>query len=310
MSNSLVHAENEDCPMTSDWLQSGVLLIRGLLDPVRLAAARIACTTVRDKWLRCDPLTGVGSPRPSSETCMRHLTHPSYFDHKHTLNDLLELFVDDGIMRILGAAWGEQAIFRSTSLFFNPQENGYEGSWHRDTQFAHTTAASERMAICNAASAGGEGMQVQVPLLDDDSLEYVQDSHKRWDTKEERLIRLDAQGGGSQMPIPAASRIVARVGDVVFFDPNGIHRGRYRHDVLRLTIMITYTRSSARPKTDRFSYQPWMLSKGYFDGLSPRARESYQTFLDHYRFEWSANPIRPERFHSGRSSTKGKVNGY
>lgn len=49
--------------------------------------------------------------------------------------------------------------------------------------------------------------------------------------------------------------------------------------------MLTYTASSA-PHFDYFSDQPWFLSEGYLDGLSPHARDFYLTFIDTYRQNW------------------------
>lgn len=56
-----------------------------------------------------------------------------------------------------------------------------------------------------------------------------------------------------------------------------IHRGRYHADRLRRTLMLTYTKSS-EPYADYFSNQPWFLTPGYLDTLSPK-RAHFSTAL-------------------------------
>jgi ectoine hydroxylase-related dioxygenase (phytanoyl-CoA dioxygenase family) len=289
----------------TDLRSSGFLVAKNLFNPDRIRALRPICEQIRRQWVTADPLTSAPSDSPSTETCLRHVIHPSYFTHGDTsqLNELLELFAHSGIRDILRGLWSEEPVFRSTSLFFSPEALDEEGNWHRDSQFVYPHISREKEEILCSASAGGRGMQIQIPLYPDSSLEYVQGSHIRWDTNEEFWIRRADKETNNKKSIPSASRLSVSPGDAVFFDPNGIHRGRYRSSPYRLTLMVTYTRSSGAPLVDRFSYQPWFLEKSYLSGIPASIRQVYEKFLLHYN-SWEELTVDTKHFHSGRRSPK------
>lgn len=289
--------------MDTKWDTQGFLVVPSVFDSEKVAALRTTCLAIRDKFLACDPLTSQPGGDPRYETCMRHVNHPFYYrDGQGSLTDILETCAGENILDILRQCFNEEPVFRSTSLFFNPTLLHQEGNWHRDTQFIYKDVSDEREHLLNMALTGADEVQVQIPLVASDDLEYVPGSHHRWDDDHELWIRRADDEAHCREELPAGIRIAAAAGDVVVFDNNGIHRGRYFSDQERLTLMVSYTKASAPPKVDRFCYQPWFLDDGYLDHLSESATLFYRQFVDHYRAAWQQSAGSLGRLHSGRRS--------
>ena len=127
---------------------------------------------------------------------------------------------------------------------------------------------------------------MQVALVPSDDVEFVPLSHLRWDTPEEYLIRRGNGGENSRSnAMPGALRVALQPGDILAFNPYGLHRGRYHADKPRRTLMLTYTRTS-RPNYDYFSHQPWFLQQGYMEAFKPKTRAFLQPFVQAYQEEW------------------------
>lgn len=289
--------------MNNIWNEQGVLLVPAVLSIAQIEKLREICSEIRDKWLVCDPLNGFPGGDPRFETCMRHVNHPSYFlNKKDILSEILEVCANKQMIDVLRECFGEEPMFRSTSLFFNPSLLCQEGNWHRDSQFVYKEIEKERAFLSLRALKGGDGIQIQFPLFDSSDLEYIAGSHRRWDKNHEFRIRLADNGSHCREPMPGNFRISASAGDAIFFDPDGIHRGRYFSTYPRLTLMMTYTRSSIEPKVDRFSYQPWFLKDDYLNGVSEESRILYERFILYYKKAWFSARNNLGRLHSGRKS--------
>ena len=289
--------------MTQNLSTFGFSTIPKALNTAQVDRLRLICMKVREQWLNCDPLTGLPSVQPGKETCMRHVNHPVYFKENHAdLNEVLLACSNSTIVAFLEEHWREEAVFRSTALFFNPTDTSEEGHWHRDLQFVFADPAEQQLAISQASAIKGEELQVQVPLYYDDSLEYIPGSHHRWDTHEESEVRLGDGGACSCDSIAGSVRIGVSAGDALVFNPNGIHRGRYLSTHPRLTIMVTYSRVSIDPRLDRLSFQPWIRQPDYLSGLTPEHQGFYHRFLKHYADVWPTTSEPLPGYHSGRGS--------
>ena len=277
----------------------GIAIVRRAFTGSEVVELLPLCSTIRRQWLECDPLTGQPGGDERSEACMRHVNHPSYFEKDpKRLRLILEACANKTIISALRKAWRAEPVFRSTTLFFTPRTD-QPANWHRDSQFAHSDPADERKTILRLASGGGSVAQIQLPLIDSDDLEYVPGSQRRWDTPEESRIRLSIDPGTRcNEELPGSVRCAVKAGDAVIFDPYGIHRGRYSAGSQRMTLMVTFVQASSRPEIDRFSFQPWFLSNGYLDGLSPHANAVYQRFIERYGNLW-LDVSCTDNFHSG-----------
>jgi hypothetical protein len=271
--------------VVAQWRRDGFVLVRSLFDPARAARLCALCDDVLTQWNACDPQTGQPGARPDA-TVMRHLNHSAYFvGRPDDRAELLAAAADPDVLRVVAAIFDEAPMFRCTSLFFNPSGVSVDGNWHRDSQFSRRDDDAE-WEMLRAAGSGGTGMQLQVALAPSEDIEIVPGSHLRWDTPAEYAIR-KADGGANSRSndMPGALRVRQSPGDAVLFNPNAIHRGRYRSEILRRTLMLTYTRRS-EPWSDYFSTQPWFLEPGYLDGLDAPARRFYEEFVAQYRTDW------------------------
>lgn len=268
------------------WINEGCVIVRGMFDPARTAQLHAICDRILEQWRVNNPETDKPGGGPEA-TVMRHLNHRGYFDDAQTaeLTLLMDAVADDKVIGTMRAIFNEEPLFRCTSYFFNPLEGGKDGNWHRDSQFGTPDDAAEQAVLAKAAEEGNS-VQMQIALVPSEDIEVVPGSHLRWDTPEEYAIR-KADGGANNRSnaMPGAMRVALAPGDAVLFNPMAIHRGRYHANRLRRTLMLTYTKSS-EPYVDYFSKQPWFLTPGYLDALSPHARPFFDPFVDMYQTHW------------------------
>ncbi len=109
----------------------------------------------------------------------------------------------------------------------------WDGDWHRDSQLNQPDPERERARVLETTA-----LHVRVALCDDDRLEIVPGSHRRWDTEAELHIRKGARRTSAGMP--HATRILLRGGDVCVFHAWSIHRGTYRRTPRRRTLDLLY----------------------------------------------------------------------
>lgn len=271
--------------LREQWENAGYVVVPQVLAEERAAQLLTICDAILVQWRRENPETGKPGGAPDA-TVMRHLNHPGYFHaHPEWLGELMDVVAAPQVLDVAHAILGEEPLFRCTSFFFNPVENGRDGNWHRDSQFGTPDDAKEQ-AILAQLSQSGDSIQLQIPLVPSDDVEVVPGSHLRWDTPEEYAIR-KADGGkhNRSNAMPGAVRLALQAGDAALFNPYGIHRGRYHADRLRRTLMLTYTKTSA-PYQDYFSNQPWFLTPGYLDGCQPATRAFFDPFVAMYQDFW------------------------
>jgi hypothetical protein len=121
----------------------------------------------------------------------------------------------------------------NADYYHEQTKRDWDGDWHRDSQFGQPDPVLERRRILTTTS-----VHVRVALEDDDRLEIVPGSHRRWDTPEELRIRKGSKR--ASLAMPAATRIVLKAGDACVFHAYSIHRGTYRRAPLRRTLDALY----------------------------------------------------------------------
>jgi len=109
----------------------------------------------------------------------------------------------------------------------------WDGDWHRDSQFGRPDPELERERF-----EAKVAVHVRVAFEDDDRLEIVPGSHRRWDSPEELRIRRGADRAAPHMP--NAIRIQLRAGDGCLFHAGSIHRATYRRAPMRRTLDALY----------------------------------------------------------------------
>ena len=124
---------------------------------------------------------------------------------------------------------------------------------------------------------------MQIALIETEDIECVPGSHLRWDTDAEYQIRLaDNQQNNASNSMSGAIRVHQNPGDILAFDPAGLHRGRYHSNIKRRTLMLTYNTAEAY-RYDYFSDQPWLFSDKHMNLLPEKTKAFFKRYQDLYR---------------------------
>jgi hypothetical protein len=210
----------------------GYFVVPAFSNPAELGELRRACDIALDR-ARADS-TEKGHTTPS----IGPLTEPSYFARHPGELDRLTRFI--GSARVCAlleglALEGEEDTphLRSTDYYHEQTKRDWDGDWHRDSQLGQPDPELECRRILTTTSA-----HLRVALEDDDRLEIVPGSHRRWDTPDELRIRKGSERTSSAMP--GAVRIALSAGDACVFHAWSIHRATYRRVPLRRTLDSLY----------------------------------------------------------------------
>ena len=277
------------------WRAQGYLVLRNVLDASHIARLRTIVEHVYAQW-RTRPMTsepGDYGYEPNAWIIL-HLNHPGRFrEHPEYLRDLLDTIAEPVAIRTLEQILGDDPLFSQAAMFINPPGRTRPGNWHRDCQYQTEGEEAERAAVQDEADPPRE-VHLNIPLLSTRHTWVVPGSHLRWDTPEERDIRLHHS---TTKELPGAVRLELEPGDLAFFHVNSLHRGTYHKDMLRRTLNLTYSRASVvrpasgveelnRTKGYVSTFQPWCLKPGYLDGVRPETREFFERFIRTYRDSW------------------------
>jgi Phytanoyl-CoA dioxygenase (PhyH) len=210
----------------------GYFVVPAFLNPTELGELRRACDIALDRARRESIEIGHTTPK------IGVFTELSYFSHQPKALEHLSKFVGSAHVCALleGLATdGEDAAphLKNTDYYHEQTRRDWDGDWHRDSQFGQPDPELERRRILSTTS-----VHVRVALEDDDRLEIVPGSHRRWDTPEELEIRKGSKRASSAMP--GATRIALEAGDACVFHAWSIHRATYQRTPLRRTLDSLY----------------------------------------------------------------------
>lgn len=118
-----------------------------------------------------------------------------------------------------------QPAFLNTQLFFDPYDPDKNNYWHRDIQYSHSEEQQKAM-LADPSSMP----HFRIPLVNEKGLELIPGSHKRWDTDEERDVRLERNGHQCFEDLPGGTIIELQRGDLLIFSAKMLHRGIYGGD--------------------------------------------------------------------------------
>jgi hypothetical protein len=117
-------------------------------------------------------------------------------------------------------------------LFFDPPNSELTDFWHRDCQYDHDIE-NQKKAITET-----QVMHLRVPLFDELGMELIPETHNRWYTPEELVVRNEENGRLSNENLPNGTKIKLAAGDVLVFSADMIHRGIYGLDRLAFDILV------------------------------------------------------------------------
>jgi hypothetical protein len=219
-----------------DRLQSfrvhGYFVVPAFLTRTEVGELRRACDIALAGARAASTETGHATPK------IGLFTDPSYFAHEPGAVDVLARFVASARVCALLEGLpleGEERTprLKNADYYHEQTKRDWDGDWHRDSQFGQPDPELERRRIHTTT-----WVHVRVALEDDDRLEIVPGSHRRWDTPEELQIRKGSRRASSD--IAGATRITLRAGDACVFHAWSIHRATYRRAPLRRTVDALY----------------------------------------------------------------------
>lgn len=79
---------------------------------------------------------------------------------------------------------------------------------------------------------------MRIPLLDETGLELIPHSHQNWDNPLEHNVRFALNGHQQHEDLPHSQLMHLHAGDVLLFNAQMIHRGRYDFNDERLALDI------------------------------------------------------------------------
>lgn len=276
--------------LVKQWNEQGFISVKALLNKEEVSQLLKICNRIKQEYEKAN---NCGQGTASENHCMRHLNHPDYYSNfKSEYETFMNTICHEKILNIANSILNQKTMFRTTSYFFEPKTGMKDGNWHRDSQFIYKDEAREKEEIFKVAKMPSSGIQLQIALEPSQDIEYVPFSHKRWDTIEEYNIRLkDNQVNNRSNFMPNAIRFNQEPGDMIAFDPNGLHRGRYHSDKIRRTLMLTY---SSKPNFDYFTDQPWFLTDQNFKNLPQKTQAFFEPFIETFRPKWEEKMNEPK----------------
>lgn len=155
---------------------------------------------------------------------MHSLTSPRYFvGHAAERLSFFQTIASHRLTQLIDSMFGNEIYFHNTQLFFNPFENNRHPYWHRDMQYSPIDDSILKNEQRNMLS-----LHVRIPLIQEKGIELIPGTHQRWDTAQERDVRLELNGHKNSEDLPGAVLIELAPGDVLIFSAQMIHRGNYR----------------------------------------------------------------------------------
>ena len=210
----------------------GYFVVPAFLNPIELGELRRACDIALDRARAESTENGHTTPK------IGVLTESSYFSHQPDALDRLMKFV--GSARVCSLLEGlalegedDTPRLKNADYYHEQTKRDWDGDWHRDNQLGQPDPELECRRILTTTS-----VHVRVALVDDERLEIVPGSHRRWDTPEELQIRKGSKRTSSAMP--GATRIAMEAGDACVFHAWSIHRATYQRSPLRRTLDALY----------------------------------------------------------------------
>lgn len=165
---------------------------------------------------------------------MHSLTHPQYFVSQSEQHlEFFNLLANAQLVAQLEQIFGTGLYFHNTQLFFNPKNPLQHNYWHLDLQYSPIPDETQRLLHQTLCS-----LHVRIPLLDETGIELIPHSHQAWDTALERAVRFAQNGHQQHDDLPDSELIDLKRGDVLIFNAQMIHRGRYDLNQQRLALDI------------------------------------------------------------------------
>ena len=233
-------------PIADAYRTRGFAKVSGILDDTSLKDIEEVLRAFHAQWLA----------RPATQRHPRAI-NSAYLTEEGVLSSeqrmtLFSVVSHERILALLQAATGAPLAFMNTQLFFNPVDPSQKNYWHRDIQYAVLSEEDQKAQLSTR-----HVLHVRLALQDEPGLELVPGSHRRWDTAQERAVRL-AEGHEVHEALSTGCVVPLQRGDVLLFSANMLHRGlyglnRFAFDMLYcdpLPDLLQYARARCLPSDE------------------------------------------------------------
>ena len=222
--------EQQTAYQESAYQKKGYLVFRQLLSSQQISQLKQLVQPVYQQWLA----ENQHQPGFAQLVNIHSLTLPHYFQQQPAQRlALFNALAAPVLVNTLAALFGDDLYFHNTQLFFNPRDANKQNYWHRDLQYSAVPDAQQaeiHPALCS--------LHVRIPLLDETGIELIPHTHQHWDSPREREVRFALNGCQQHEDLAHGRLISLKAGDVLLFNAQMIHRGRYDFNDQRLALDI------------------------------------------------------------------------
>lgn len=224
-------------------LQSqGFLILRDVFRPSELDKVQNILSRYHEEWK-------VKNKEFYEERAINsaYLTHKDHMPEK----DRFSLFSFISNARLISIVQNliPTPCFLNTQLFFDPFNHKQANYWHRDIQYGLSEV--EQQSLLKSKRHDGELMpHFRIPLRDENGIELIPGSHRRWDTDTEFNVRTESDGARCSDALPDSKVMSLQRGDLLIFSAMMLHRGLYGGNRMALDVLYADPASKYLRDTD------------------------------------------------------------
>lgn len=184
-----------------------------------------------------------------------YLTSTKYLPNEKDLDTIFGFLSSEPILNICKEIFENEFYFLNTQIFFNPTDKGMRPYWHRDIQYLGIPEEEQIQRIQKDFV-----WHFRIPLEADPGLWFVPGSHNRWDTEEEREVRLEMENHRSHEPLPNQILIPHNPCDLLVFSAHLLHKAEYGKN--RFSFDVLYTNfPESKHMVEKWNHFPnWGMS--------------------------------------------------
>jgi len=183
------------------------------------------------------------------------------------------------VLSIVEELIGPDLIVNNASILASNPGVSYKLGWHRDVIQIPEEEIADRLF---SADRFHNSVQINLPLVQEDSLEVVPGSHKRANTEaEDEAFAGTKHYAPVDAEMPGAMKVSLKAGQAVFYNNNLIHRGfSLETKVPRRTLHMGYHSATKPPTWHFYLLDSDLLTHDYLDTLSPRMQLMMTQYLE------------------------------
>ncbi|MFT5884104.1 MAG: ectoine hydroxylase-related dioxygenase (phytanoyl-CoA dioxygenase family) [Arcticibacterium sp.] len=188
-------------------------------------------------------------------------------------------FHHEKVLSIVEELLGPDLIINNSSILASNPGVSYKLGWHRDIIQIPEEEIEDRLF---SKERFHNSVQINLPLVQEDSLEIVPLSHNRPNTEAEaKAFAGTKHYAPKDANMPGAMKVSLKAGQAVFYNNNLIHRGYSAETkVPRRTLHMGYHSAKYPPTWHFYLLKGDLLTEDYLKTLSPRMRGMMEEYLE------------------------------